>query len=420
MNDTVILNRNFIDSLFCPYISNGWHLFYGDQTQQCTDIIKNTSINKLFITTTLNHARNIKEFAISYDIKNVHITVCRNKDLFFASATIDYIFIPQSTQIFNIGTKHECDIHISELARCAKPEALIYIKRTKSKKTRNIDSAIKRRFTFQNRVFFYKNFTTPSVTTFLRRKKTLTFNVQNIFQTIKNHDTGRIYSLSDTHHQTMIESMLRKISSSFDIINPTVVKIISGSGACIIVDFEKYIVRIPRNKEAQKRCETNYRALETVEHFNDNNLFPKPIGIQNVNNKIYYIESKLTGISLDKKNINENIIKDTCEQAYRFLMNTTSLKTVDFISTITAIISKESNKLRKHIPSNDLIIYDEITKKMIDILSKESFDFVIQHGDFKTSNFIVKKAIKTELCGIIDWDRSLYPGLPVVDLLTLL
>lgn len=190
-----------------------------------------------------------------------------------------------------------------------------------------------------------------------------------------------------------------------------------GSGGGVIGEFANYIVRIPMNRPAGELAERNYNALTFLSGRRLSMVTPDPVVQVGFAGFHIYCETRLPGVSLD-------------------LYSGNMYQGKEFVKMVMLSISDHSLVLSDLLP-NDLEIYvdrpllrihrvlfmgnkslvGQVQKKVRRQLLQWGCPLVITHGDFKKSNFILNQDEQVAAIGLIDWECSSIPGMPLFDLL---
>jgi SAM-dependent methyltransferase len=193
-----------------------------------------------------------------------------------------------------------------------------------------------------------------------------------------------------------------------------------GSGDSLVADYGKVIVRIPLTETGLQRCMNNFATLKRLANIKSIIQFPRALTNGNIYGQPYFAESKILGISMDMYKLSGTSFKNIHSQAYNLLIDKEWF-TLEKMNerNFDLLVKNEVNKLIPYVSSNDCQVLNEILKLMSQFFICENLPLIIQHGDFKTSNFIYSHGLRKRLVGIIDWDMASNPGLPLIDLFSM-
>ena len=388
----------------------------------------------------INSALLIKKRLQASGIENVHIIVGDKSNLPFKSNSFHNICY-HGTRSFNIpwiASKNMYYPIIEEADRILVERGSIYnsFNFSASSKIKKFFMGIKVRFI--SNFFKKKGFSKISVIFHYPSLDRLHFireipvnkrmNLSHLFFYIKMLLKGNnccFYYLKDPDNgikrceNNFIESIINRIEKKHNIIAEQPILIRNGSSGTMITDIGDYIVRMPQTKHALEFCQNNYNSLSKLALLNLPYRVPETISYGIFNGQEYFIEKKIHGISLDLTSLFSNKINESItNQAFHFLINDklkiSNMTDQEFNNLVEGEFIISLKLLEKY--RNIIIHLFDLIK---DKLTAHNLPLVIKHGDFKSSNFIYSRR-ENIISGIIDWEYSDMPGLPLFDLFTLL
>lgn len=256
-----------------------------------------------------------------------------------------------------------------------------------------------------------------------KKKKNIKEIYEYVKDRIKGDNRGYIYRKSDDHSKNVI-SLIQRIKS--DIEGRIKIKLKSetfvwiGSTGSLVADFGKVIVRMPQCRDSENYCIRNFEMLQNLDRCNGDVLIPKPIYVGCIDGQVYYAESKISGISMDINQVHQNLIPHVLRQASSFLKTTCFLSGYLDEQSSKHLIEKPFNQISNILTDPHNKILNAVYTNIIDLLAHITLPNVICHGDYKFSNFICSQKKELNLSGVIDWEFSSNPGLPLYDLITLI
>jgi len=221
-----------------------------------------------------------------------------------------------------------------------------------------------------------------------------------------------------------IKEVLNNAKGKKNSLDPDLYKVIRGSGGTFVLDTGLFIIRIPRLWYPDIVCQRWLRNFQTLEALGRLRLpfkTPQPIHVGHVEGQPYSVESKILGYNMDGVAINGKKLKKLSTQVIESLISLFHVT-----SKTTTLDEKEFKRLFGD-PIDRLSLYsnmyskrklEDIKEKYRSIFLNTEFPLILNHGDFKRSNFIFAR--DDRLYGICDWDLSLSSGLPLLDLYTFL
>jgi hypothetical protein len=193
-----------------------------------------------------------------------------------------------------------------------------------------------------------------------------------------------------------------------------------GSGGSIVIDYGIAIARLPFTESGSIRCANNFSTLIALTKRIFPIAVPRPVLHGSIDNQEYYIESKLSGLSMDLCQLPPKQLRYIEKQAFSVLTMQENIVTGKSTSSeVLASLYNEVRCLEFFLGSRQKAMITDLIDWAESISNYGSIPQVIEHGDFKKSNFLVARNPKNKLTGLIDWDLSRVNGLPLVDALTL-
>ena len=237
---------------------------------------------------------------------------------------------------------------------------------------------------------------------------------------LKSEATGLICNKSDKSRAgTTVKEIISRIDRRKGFCESTTYEMTRGSAEVFVIRMDEHIVRLPRiwRSEIVKRWSTNFEALCSLRNLSLPFKIPWPVAAGRFGNQLYSVESKLSGVTKEGRELKH----EDDEKLYQ-----AAVKSLIALFRITARIRILDEKIFKYLfgePIDRLDPYcDENERKMLkgikakykEIFLNIEFPLVRTHGDFKRSNFIFGS--ENQLEGIFDWDLSRPAGLPLMDL----
>ncbi len=255
------------------------------------------------------------------------------------------------------------------------------------------------------------------------------WNFLNTVQLIKDGSSGKNWGVvfQKTQNRNKIEdtnSFIKSIQGYIENNYSLKLKIPSfltiGSNDSIIIDFGKYIVRLPQTKPAKNKCRNNFEMLKNL---SDNPLgikFPQPITKGNYNGQSFFIESKIAGISLDSNKIKLSDQIKVLQDAYELLTDKRIVQGSINEEKFNFLVTNQIKLITPLLRCENMSLFNDILAILHQKFFELSVPLVICHGDFKFSNFICTFNKNPRLISVIDWEYSLSAGFPMYDLFTLM
>ncbi len=222
---------------------------------------------------------------------------------------------------------------------------------------------------------------------------------------------------TDGRNRSLLESIRESIQEKvgFKLKDNGIVRL--GTAGSVTVDFGSAIARLPQTDVGLKRCKNNYKVLKKLARLELPMNTPKCILTDYYGGQYFFVESKLKGISLDLFSIAPGQLKKIYEDAASFLISDSLRLGFMDQSSFSSLVDYEIKQLYPFLRSSERRLLEEFRIFAQDIFLEEGLPLVIQHGDFKYSNFLYEKRVG--LKGVIDWDLGKIPGLPLIDFLML-
>jgi hypothetical protein len=237
---------------------------------------------------------------------------------------------------------------------------------------------------------------------------------------LRGENTGTVYSKGRraAHGRGRLIDQVRqgiesRIGRSLPISN--LVRI--GSGASLVVDFGSVIARIPQDREAATLCQRNNSSLKKMVEMDVTIPAPKAMCEVSIGGAPVFVESKIEGYSLDiRRDLADKFSGRVLLDAREWLVSEEfRVGRVDD-ALLDDLVRPPLQRLMDIIGVRYRDMAENFLVAAKACLLNDNIATVIEHGDFKDSNFLVAKATG-RIIGMIDWDRSSIPGLPLRDFL---
>ena len=190
-----------------------------------------------------------------------------------------------------------------------------------------------------------------------------------------------------------------------------------GSGGGLIGEFDKYIIRIPMNRQAGELAERNYNALTFLAGRRLSMVTPGPVVQVGFAGFHIYCETRLPGVSLDLYSGNKYQGGGFVKMVTRSISDH-SLVLADLLPTdLEVYVDRPLLRIHRVLFMGNKSLVGQVQKKVRRQLLQWGCPLVITHGDFKKSNFILNQDEQSAEIGLIDWECSSIPGMPLFDLL---
>lgn len=309
--------------------------------------------------------------------------------------------------------------------------SFFYVRRCFLKRTKQLFDFDKlyrvKGFDWSGMIVYYPSFDKPSFVQGI--EKTDLRNIKKLFFYIKTYlfgkTWGRVFEKKSTsgvalRNISFISRITRHILDKYNISLRELKKFWIGSTGSVIAEFDHHIIRFPQTQEALEHTLNNFRCLTILQQHRLKSFVPSPLAQGKVENQFFFVESKIAGISLDCYHPSEETAIGVVRQAFELLVHKTLIKKVVKKNMIRHLLVTETEKLNVKLTKEHQLLVTETLHQIWLLFQKHSLPEVVCHGDYKFSNFIIDRKSNPQLIGIIDWELSVSPGLPLYDLLTLL
>lgn len=179
------------------------------------------------------------------------------------------------------------------------------------------------------------------------------------------------------------------------------------------------VVRMPRGDLGRARCMTNARALAQLADTTMAEYVPRAVVSGEWAGQGYHIETRCRGGPLLSDRIDAgDAIRMVCRQWLDFQLTSrerTSLTTDDYSALVGRLFADIRRYLDHGADHDRLAALEEWLRRA---LLDQPLPLVYGHGDFKLGNLLFDR--HCALTAIIDWDRAVARGLPLLDHLLLL
>ena len=182
------------------------------------------------------------------------------------------------------------------------------------------------------------------------------------------------------------------------------------------------IFRIPLEKESLRRCQANSDALEQIRREKGilSQKAPVPISSQEFEGQPYFVEQEVGGYIVDSPIPALQSIHLKAIALLTKIHQETAIQTKIDEVIFNALISKPFDILAPYIKGEqDILMMNKVHRFLKEAFLNKDLPLVWVHGDFKIENMIINQKTD-EIEGIIDWDLSQRPGLPLLDLIQLI
>ncbi len=264
----------------------------------------------------------------------------------------------------------------------------------------------------------YNNFLSPSYVRYFERP-----GLGSIKYKIRGANTGTVFikrTGSEISSPRLIDRIQHSIEKQLDFRIDACDLVRIGSGASLVADFGPVIARIPQSAEAIARCKRNYSALQYLATMDMRIQIPKPLCSLSVEECYVTVESRVHGVSLDiRPDLARKNAHKIFEDALHFLVSPSCRMGTMNEALFDELISGSLRRVMGMAGTEHTELFNRVIESIKNNLVAEQIATVVAHGDFKPSNFLVNESTG-HLVGLIDWDRSSLPGLPLRDYLTFL
>ena len=280
---------------------------------------------------------------------------------------------------------------------------------------------VSKSFTRKFSVYHYKGFNCPSFMRFVSASMPFDYRgaIFGLKRRLWGDNIGAVFTKGADSADSILISIKCQLEASLDVFlsNPHMIR--NGSGGSYVVEFGDVIVRLPVTGQGGNRCAHNFMILNLLLKCACELDVPKPLGTGYINGNNYYAESRVNGLSLDLNELSPESDKLVFRQAVKILQKFSLGRYLDS-SEISNVVEKEFSLLIEYIPHEYVYKFEKLQEHVLNVFDIDKLTAVIQHGDFKQSNFLVAENNVEIITGLIDWDMASIPGLPLLDLLTLL
>lgn len=373
---------------------------------------------------TLEASRSMKDLLTRMGLSNVYVVICDIYKPAFKHGTFTHICMhdyalekSDATENGNspleatVGLlKEDGEFYISRNYL----ESEGWLSRISDREPYKIPAQLKRYADIEH----YKSLSSPWYVKFMRGSA-----YRSLKYKLRGNNTGAIYvkeKYTDAGRFRLIDQIQESIESHIDTKIDACNLVRIGSGSSLVADFQTLIARIPQSDEAVSRCKRNFAALKKLSNMQLPIRVPTPLCRGRFCNCFLTAEIKIEGTSLDNyTNLAEKYEDTIFRDAREFLVNSRLNLGVLDESLFNTLITEPILRLENTTETSNQDLFSRIIGLARNTLLNEEIPVVVEHGDFKYSNFLVDKARGT-IIGIIDWDRSSLPGLPLRDYLSLL
>ncbi len=191
----------------------------------------------------------------------------------------------------------------------------------------------------------------------------------------------------------------------------------------IILHTEKFIIRVPYDENAYKRCNNNFNSLKKLDGVNLSFQVPKAVFEGKIKEQPYFVETRLMGSTPKYQNENFSLskmkrIKDVAFDKLIDLHKATLQEVVMDNLCFEKLFGNPIADLSKYLKQAELDVLRELKLYLYDQFINKKQVLVCAHGDYHFGNIICDK--NNRIMGIIDWELSVNPGLPSIDLIRFL
>lgn len=180
------------------------------------------------------------------------------------------------------------------------------------------------------------------------------------------------------------------------------------------------ICRMPLGRGAAtiRRARNNYSALQGLQSCGVlSGLSPRPLDHGVYHGQEYYIETFLYGEKLHLTPVNYAQVYAMVRPALLSFYLDAGRDTIIDEPVFQSLVGESLAMLKSHaINRDDMKKIRALEHALQDIMLNARLRLPLVHGDFKIENMLFRSG---RLTGIIDWDLSMFSGLPYLDLLYL-
>ncbi len=182
-----------------------------------------------------------------------------------------------------------------------------------------------------------------------------------------------------------------------------------------------YILRIPQNEIALKRCKENCDNLKALALLDSDIKGKAPQLLKEgvIEGRNYFIESKINGTAVDYPFWFLNKITQKAASLLIELHRQTSVEEEINDESFKRLVAPCFEKLEKYIQREEKEFLKNILGFVENKLLGKKITTVYMHGDYKIENLLIDEK-SLDINGIIDWDLARQGGLPLLDLFYLI
>lgn len=341
---------------------------------------------------------------------NKKITLVHDSALGRLDVDIVIVFHSKDVELNTIRSLEKCITKIN----CHK----VYIYKNSTLPNR-IKQVLLSKFTCERVVFFpYKNFASCHFIDLFRSG----IRCREIFKLLKHtlfrQDFG-IY-VPQNGSQSNIDNIIGDIINAHSLSVPTPSRIRTGSTGSFVVDLEDYILRVPGSVLASNQyCANNFSALKELSGKDLPFSVPIPVCEGAYAGNHYYVESKISGTSLDLMKIDDQGRTAVFNHALSALMDPRMRGGPITEQQAFKLINHEIDEVTDHLTAEQVLFYKKVCQSVVDLVVSKQIPLVITHGDYKNSNFIITPGKIPSVNGVIDWEFSPLYWFPLYDFFVL-
>ncbi|MGB6874401.1 MAG: methyltransferase domain-containing protein [Candidatus Acidiferrales bacterium] len=184
---------------------------------------------------------------------------------------------------------------------------------------------------------------------------------------------------------------------------------------------DRVIVHLPMNDAATLRCQFAQECLRRLRESAPPSvrpLVPTPLLSGELNGIKYFVQSMFNGYPATRFMRNGKFDSVLKNHAVSFLLKLSDSSTGDsgVADDWNRLVEPDLGHGLQIVEQNLGVSGDEIREHLDEQLSKRKWPVVIGHGDFWPGNLLLSKNGQ-ELVGVIDWDRTIPRGMPLLDLI---
>ncbi len=196
------------------------------------------------------------------------------------------------------------------------------------------------------------------------------------------------------------------------------IKIEFASLGSFMIHTDKFVIRIPNGHDAYKKCENNFRTLEKLKSQELLFRIPEPVIKGVIDNYTYFAETRIKGITpmYYRSNFSPQKSKMISEDALKKLMDfhmKTSEQIIIDKPHFDRIVGDAIDRLLLYVQGKEANMLNELRAYLAEKFIGKKRIMVCCHGDYHMANILCNDYSKVS--GVIDWELSMYPGLPYID-----